>query len=310
MRRFSHQGISFVRGLHSILSSRGLGCLLIGLSILVTGFAVFKFLDWQAAAANLSAKDRIEAEAQALQTLAQIVGGAFLFLTVFFTWRNVVAAEKTVAISQEGQVTDRFTKAIEQLGSDKLEMRLGGIYALERIARDSEKDYWPIVEILTTYVRENAPWEEQDEEEQNSFDDPKPRADIQAILTVLGRRVHRYAQGEEVRLDLARTDLRGADLREAHLEGAILIETHLEEAFLRGAYLEKAILYGAYLDGANLSKAHLQETDLRDVSLDRADLEDAKGLKYEQIKQALIEDSTKLPLDIRALTNGTVHHSS
>ena len=30
-------------------------------------------------------------------------------------------------MSQEGQITDRFTKAIEQLGSDKLEVRLGGI---------------------------------------------------------------------------------------------------------------------------------------------------------------------------------------
>src|SRR5215208_1469332 len=78
-----------------------------------------------------------------VQSLAQIAGGAALLVGLYFTWR-------TVQINQEGQVTERFTKAIDQLGagegSDKrLEVRLGGIYALGRIARDSEKDYEPII---------------------------------------------------------------------------------------------------------------------------------------------------------------------
>jgi hypothetical protein len=66
-------------------------------------------------------------------------------------------------IASEGQITDRYTKAIEQLGAvdqagkNKLEVRLGGIYALERIAKESEKDHWPIMEVLTAYVHKNAP---------------------------------------------------------------------------------------------------------------------------------------------------------
>jgi len=44
---------------------------------------------------------------------------------------------RTFELTEQGQVTDRYTKAIEQLGSDKLDVRIGGIYALERIARDS-----------------------------------------------------------------------------------------------------------------------------------------------------------------------------
>lgn len=39
---------------------------------------------------------------------------------------------------------------------------LSGIYALERIAQDSKKDHWPIMEILTAYVRENAQWKGDD----------------------------------------------------------------------------------------------------------------------------------------------------
>jgi hypothetical protein len=44
-------------------------------------------------------------------------------------------------LSREGQATDRYTKAIEQLGSDKIDVRIGGIYALERVARDSPRDH-------------------------------------------------------------------------------------------------------------------------------------------------------------------------
>ncbi|MFH1141500.1 MAG: hypothetical protein V1724_07575, partial [Chloroflexota bacterium] len=65
------------------------------------------------------------------QGLAIIVGASALF----FTWRRI-------QISQEGQITERFTRAIQQLGDPKLEVRLGGIYALERIARDSPRDHW------------------------------------------------------------------------------------------------------------------------------------------------------------------------
>jgi hypothetical protein len=39
---------------------------------------------------------------------------------------------RTYRLTQQGQITDRYTKAIEQLGAEKLEVRLGGIYALGR----------------------------------------------------------------------------------------------------------------------------------------------------------------------------------
>jgi hypothetical protein len=76
-------------------------------------------------------------------------------------------------------------------------VRLGGIYALERIARDSPKDHWTIMEVLTAYVRQHAPSPPpakassglDDGKSETSETSPlKPRTDIQAILTVLGRR--------------------------------------------------------------------------------------------------------------------------
>jgi hypothetical protein len=183
--------------------------------------------------------------------------------------------------SQQGQVTDRFTKATDHLGAvtdngqKKLEIRLGGIYALDRIARDSERDHGPIMEFLTAYVRENAPWPPKPPKDaQPSKSDQSPReepptaqdllrlpriaADIQAILTVLGRRTKTYGNGEQQLLDLRDTDLRGAELGGARLQGAILLRARLQWATLSGAQLQDAILFAARLEGADLQRAQLE----------------------------------------------------
>jgi hypothetical protein len=95
-------------------------------------------------------------------TITQMFGGIAILYGVYQGWQRINIAEKELKVSQEGQITERFTRAIDQLGAtDKsgnsnLEIRLGGIYALERIANESEKDYWPIMEILTAYVRKNS----------------------------------------------------------------------------------------------------------------------------------------------------------
>ena len=53
-------------------------------------------------------------------------------------------------------MTDRYTRAIKQLGSDKLDVRIGGIYALERIARDSARDHTTVMEVLAAFIREHS----------------------------------------------------------------------------------------------------------------------------------------------------------
>jgi len=235
----------------------------------------------------LSAKDIIELENQTRATWAQVVAGAFALLLVYLTWRRI-------EVAQEGQLTERFTRAIEQLGSEKLEVRLGGIYALERIARDSPKDHWTIMEVLTAFVRERARWQDQPESSPASKP-PPPRTDIQAILTVLGRRTRTFGKGEELSLDLSNTDLRRASLAGAHLEGANLGDAHLEGADLRGARLERAHLESAHLEGANLWRAHLEGARLVRAHLERVDLRHAIGLTREQLAQAITDENTKFP---------------
>src|SRR5215208_6954098 len=92
---------------------------------------------------KVPAKERPALVNEYRRTWAQIVGGVGLLLGLYFTWRRIEISERELEATRDQQVTERFTRAIEQLGATddkgnkKLEIRLGGIYALERIARDS-----------------------------------------------------------------------------------------------------------------------------------------------------------------------------
>jgi hypothetical protein len=166
-------------------------------------------------------------------------------------------------LSRESHVTDRYTKAIEQLGSERLDVRLGAIYALERIMIDSGRDHPTIVEVLAAYVREHSPVvppEDRDPDKELA-----PRAtDVRAAVTVLGRRPP--GREERGRLDLRFTDLTRADLNHGYLI----------DADLTGARLPTADLTGAKLNGAKLTSANLTDAYLTDADLTRANLTHAK----------------------------------
>jgi hypothetical protein len=88
--------------------------------------------------------------------LLTLGAGLFAAGALIFTARNSVLAQRTVQLTEQGQVTDRYTKAIEQLGSDKVDVRIGGIYALERVALDSLRDHPTVVEVLAAFIREHS----------------------------------------------------------------------------------------------------------------------------------------------------------
>jgi uncharacterized protein YjbI with pentapeptide repeats len=233
-----------------------------------------------------------------------VIGGAALLGGLYFTaWTLRISLEtlrvnqKTLETTQQRQITERFTKAIEQLGSDNRAIRLGGIYALERIARDSEADHWPVMEVLTTFVREQAPAQRQAENmpeqeneqqarkllEEKGFDaflaavfdsiqeeQLRVRADIQAVLTVLGRRTRTYGKGESQRLNLQFTNLQYADLQGAQLQGAMLEGAQLQRARMQGAQLQHALLSGAHLQRATLNHTKFEDTDLKWANIEGA----------------------------------------
>ena len=233
----------------------------------------------------------LELGIDSLDILTQSTGTAVTLISIAVTLVAVYFTLKQRRGDREGQIAEHLRQARYDLGNNSLDVRLGAIYALERIARDSRQDHWPIMEILTAYVREHARRDPSTEDQEPAADNPRLATDIQAALTAIGRRKTDYDPPEQV-LDLRETGLRGADLDNANLQGAILVEvnlqgaelreanlrgTHLNEAILRGAILgyaqlQGAILWTAQLQGANLIQANLQGARLIDAKLQRATL--------------------------------------
>jgi hypothetical protein len=207
------------------------------------------------------------------------------------------------------RITDSFTKAVEQLGSDKLEVRVGSIFALEMLSYESPLEHWTIMEVLAAFVRERMQytaitarlserayflWLQAGRPEGRSEEFwveavrlerlEEPQTDIAAILNVMRRSWdfwEREGHGAPL-LDLSGAYLRKAelggiplkrsDLQAAHLEEAWLFGAHLEEASLWHAHLERADLQGAHLEGANLNHAHLEGANLTRAHVKRASL--------------------------------------
>jgi uncharacterized protein YjbI with pentapeptide repeats len=225
-------------------------------------------------------RDLVQGLAAVGQALAVGLIGAAGFIGLAFTWRNLrqtrESTQRTLELTEQGQITERFTRAIDQLGATddegkkKLEIRLGGIYALERIARDSpERDYSTVMEVLTAYVRENA----------HEMPDLKlPSADILAVLRVLGRRDENRVPAEHRRS----VDLRGTNFQRNTLRQIDLRRVDLREASLQGADLQGANLQGANLQGANLERADCLGADLREAKLGGANLASAILIAYLQ----------------------------
>ena len=100
---------------------------------------------------NASAADQLKAENDLHGTLVTMLAGIAV-------GAGTVVAALNLNLQRRGQVTERFSKAIDQLGrNDQLDVRIGGIYALEQIALDSRDLHGPVMEVLTAYVREQAP---------------------------------------------------------------------------------------------------------------------------------------------------------
>lgn len=264
-----------VRYVTSSLNTRGrvryrparLAFAVIATAVLVAAFAALLWhAEWfDGNLRGLTPDERVTALDDARGRLMQLGAGVLAAGALVFTALNF-------RLSREGHVTDRYTKAIEQLGSERLDVRLGAIYALERIMLDSARDHPTIVEVLAAFVREHSSLLP-DTAEQAQADTTPLATDVRAALTVLTRRpMGRWEQGL---LDLQRTRLAGiylldADLNSANLAGADLTGAVLFHARLANANLSEANLTGVILSGSNLTGARLAGANLTQAHLDRA----------------------------------------
>jgi hypothetical protein len=249
---------------------------------------------------KLSAAEVAKARNDVRTTLLQGIGGLLLIAGAVATWRqlalgraqlrlNQESIEDQLRISEDGQLADRFTRAIDQLASDSDAVRLGGIHSLGGIADQSSRDAPAIYGILATYVRTRSPWPPPRSVDQEASapaaDVPQLRdraPDIQAAMTVIGHRPRMsdpfggdsepsVAEWARRVLLLEQTDLRralliGANLQHVHLRGASLQRAELTNADLRSAVLVQADMRGAVLLGADLRGSILDGATLTGAS--------------------------------------------
>lgn len=319
---------------------------------------VWKISQWQVGSSPLKVEEkaRIDAETSARTALIQGIGGLLVFATAGVSWLNLKATQRNVLVAEEKQITERFSKAVEMLSNESsIHTRLGGIYALKRIAKDSAKDHRQVMEVLTAFVREKtqlkdkrdpvevvdhlvASFEEMqcnsysDETDYDETDSDKESfitrtptskyiyptlVDIQAVLTVVGRRIKAHENGEHHNLDLSRTDLRGViligdlaginfeevDFRYARLRNVNLSETILVKSNFELAKFEKVNLKNANLEEANLHWVKFVSTDFSQTNLKGANLSETdfqeSNLAYSILTEANFSDA-KLSESTRA----------
>jgi hypothetical protein len=98
-------------------------------------------------------------------------------------------------VTIQGQVAERFAQTIDQLGqedsskADKLSIRLGAIYSLARLMRDSARDEPAIIDVLCAFVRTHAQRPAGTDRRPSPGADHTPSpADVQAAVVVLANR--------------------------------------------------------------------------------------------------------------------------
>jgi hypothetical protein len=234
----------------------------------------WRFPKRQADRLRLSVRDpkaRADIEDNLRKTIGQLIGGTMVLIGA-----GLGAVIAYLQLSQQQQasrdllISNQVAKGFEQLGSDKVVVRLGGIYALEGVMKTSAEYHKPVLEALCAFVRDGT---------RTETGGGPLATEFQAALTVIGRNPAgtglvnlANAHIPNARLPGANltADLRGANLSDANLISANLSGANLGDAGLTGANLTRANLTRANLGGANLTDADLSDATVTQAQLDKA----------------------------------------
>ena len=221
-------------------------------------------------------KDIIESvSGEAALNYLLIIGG--IVGAPFVVWR-ILVNQKLADIAEQGLITDRLNKAVEQLGAEKtilkkggaemtipnLTVRLGAIFTLERISQDSLRDHIMVMEILSAYIRYAS-------EKKTLKLDLNDHSDVQAALSIIGRRSVERIEYERnpdkngtqkpYQINLRNIKIRGADFKNARLSHIDFTNTTLHDANFDGAQLDHTDFSFADLTESTFNGARLSNVE-------------------------------------------------
>ena len=143
---------------------------------------------------DLTSAERLRATNDVRAPLVGLLVAVGAVGTLWFTSR-------TYLLNRQGQVTDRYTRAVEQLSHEDPAVRIGGVYALGRVAGESQVDRAAIIDVLGAFIRDQSKVPRRRVEE--------PDDDVRAALRVAAEVLLR---GPALRIDLRDVDLHNCDL--------------------------------------------------------------------------------------------------
>src|ERR1700720_4430696 len=107
-------------------------------------------------------KARADVEDNLRKTIGQLLGGAAVLIGAALAYLQFTQQQQT-SQQQFGQqqqashdllISNQVSKGFEQLGNEKIVVRLGGIYALEGVMNTSEQYHRPVLDALSAFVRD------------------------------------------------------------------------------------------------------------------------------------------------------------
>src|SRR3989339_247908 len=283
---------------------------------------------------ELTKKEKLEAIKDIRSNVIYIAGGILAIIGIYLTWRRTKALDKQNIINEDNNnknlILQQFSKASELLKDENIAARLSGIYLFEKIMSTNEEYHWPIIELLTAYVREkrdNKKYDcdfskeedhlniEYDEVTKTNFYEIinyeydgkggeipiKKRylrvpveKDIQAILTILGRRSRKLEKHEESeenleeiiselqnaiinkskreetqvisnklvigmnRIELNNVNMYKVNLRNCHFENTVFSNVIFENAYCENTHFENSDFTNAHFKNAICRHAHFE----------------------------------------------------
>lgn len=230
--------------------------------------------------------------------------GAAIIGLIFGIWRAYTAhrqaniALRQTDVTERGLFNERFTAAIEHLGSHKLPIRLGGIHALWNLSKDApEKNIETFLNIFCAYVR-NPPYPAPIENKENEAIDIKEiiLPDVQEILNIIcvKRNMDQInvpsnynlifngafmPQGNFIVAHMPSADLRNTNLQNSNFTFANLFEADLSEANLKEADFNGADLFRAIIQDVDMTNARYLNANLSEAILTKSDLSGANMSK-------------------------------
>ena len=220
-------------------------------------------------------------------------------------WQNEIASRQAHTAEQES-ITERINKAIENLaknqenGDPMLEVRLGTLYDLERIAKDSQRDHRQILEMLCGYIRLNSPVTNKIKELKIDTK-RKPRKDIQTALTIIGRhdswlkddaplKTEQDQRERGYMIDLSYCDLWGADIHNANLSYAMIQHANLNSASIHNTNMTSTNFYWTDMIGAFISESNLTTTGFSYSNLSRTHITNRSNLYNTQFSSTTMNN--------------------